>query len=317
MNRLVLVACSVFFATVLCTSCHKDDADSGFKIEELTLENFPIIDGSTSTDPLVRLIACKLLGYNYKWELYISGYDMIMTWALATDLPSEFVEKHLKASQTHNAFINLIDKKADLIFSARKMSTDEKAYADEVGVDLTEIPVALDALVFIAHPDNRIQSLTHRQLQDIYTGKIKNWSEVGGKNAPITPFIRNRNSGSQELFETMVLADEQVSDNLPFDVVPSMMGAISAVGLNTGGLGYTVYYYIEHIVKETDLRRLGINGVYPDKKTIASREYPYTSEVYAIIRSDSDKSSMEYKICKKLQTSSGKGVISESGYVPY
>ncbi len=316
MNKFASITVMILSAIIVCTSCNKEDIDTQSKIEGLTLENFPIIDGSTSTDPLVRLIACKLLGYDYKWEMQINGADMIIAWTLATDLPLEFVQQHLKSSQTHNAFINLIDKKADMIFSARKLSTDEKAYAVEAGVSLIEMPIALDALIFIEHPYNQVQSLTHKQLQDIYTGKIKQWNEVGGNDAPINPYIRNRNSGSQELFENLVLANEQIPDNLPLDIVPSMMGLISAVGLDVNGLGYTVYYYIEHIVRETSLRRLEVNGVYPDKDTIKNKKYPYTSEVFVIIRSNLDQSSMAYKIYELLQTEAGKQVISESGYVP-
>jgi phosphate transport system substrate-binding protein len=306
-------------AMALFCSCHKDDLDAQFKIKGLTLENFPIIDGSTSTDPLVKLIASKLLGYEYQWQqlLHMNG-----SWALMTNLPDEFVSRHLKCSQTHNAFINLINNEADMIFSARKMSADEKAYAAEAGVTLIETPVALDALVFITHPNNRVKSVTQKQLQDIYTGKIKNWKDVGGSDAPITPYARNRNSGSQELFETMVL-DEPLPDDFPSELIISGMSPLlSFVQTDINGLGYTVFYYKEVIYSgAVEVRTLAVNGVHPDKKTIRSGKYPYTAEVYAIIRSDLEKSSISekswitYQIYDLLLTKAGKKVITESGYV--
>ncbi|MDR1201501.1 MAG: hypothetical protein LBL58_07735, partial [Tannerellaceae bacterium] len=88
------------------------------RIEGLTLENFPVMDGSTSTDPLIRMIATRLLGYNCKWK---QAQGMV-TWELSTALPKTFVEQRLKCSQTHGAFVNLIDGGADIIFSARTMS---------------------------------------------------------------------------------------------------------------------------------------------------------------------------------------------------
>jgi phosphate transport system substrate-binding protein len=134
------------------------------------MENYPKVDGSTSSDPLNKLIACKLLGYNYTWQ---KAWHMNGLWYLSTDIPQEFVAEHLKSSQTHNSIINLIDKQADLILTARKMSPDEQEYADSVGVNIIETPIALDAFVFVVNLNNPVNSLTIKQVQDIYTGKIK------------------------------------------------------------------------------------------------------------------------------------------------
>jgi len=239
------------------------------------------------------------------------------TWGLFTDLPYEIFEQKIKLSQTHNAIINLINDEVDIILSARKMSAEEKGYAAEVAVNLIETPIALDALIFVEHPDNRIKSLTSSQIQDIYKGKIKKWKDVGGNDTPITPYVRNQNSGSQEIFETLVLPNEQIPEDFPEDqTITGMMLLLSRVQSDINGLGYTVFYYKENIIRDLcDVRTLSVNGIYPDKNTIKSRKYPYTSEVYVSIRSDLDKSSMAYKIYELLQTSAGKRMINESGYV--
>jgi phosphate transport system substrate-binding protein len=285
------------------------------------------MDGSTSTDPLVKMIACKLFGYSYKWKQEGDNW----TWSLSTKLPKKFVENNLKCSQTHSAFINLIDNRVDMIFSARAQSADEKEYAVQAGVTLIEIPVALDALIFMnskgnsLNPgwDNPVTALTHSQIQDIYTGRIKNWSEVGGKDVMIIPYIRNKNSGSQELMETLVMR-EPITDSAELDyyynedhMISQMVPVFSAISNNTQALGYTIYYYKENIIREWyGVKTLAINGIYPDKNTIGNRQYPFTAEVYVIIRSDLDNMSMAFKICEFLQTVVGKQVISESGYVP-
>jgi len=301
--------------SVVLTSCEKYDDTPPFKIEGLSFENFPIIDGSTSAEPLVVLIACKLLDVDYKWEqlLYLDG-----SWHLRSDLPKEFSEKHLKSSQTHNSFINLIENEVDMILSARAMSADEKAYAVEMGVNLIETPIALDALIFVTNYENQIKSLTHKQLQDIYTGKIKNWKDVSGKDLPIVPYVRNKNSGSQELMEALVLTEPISEDSYEDETrIGGMMPLLSRVQEDRSGIGYTVYYYKENIVRDiVSLNTLAVNGVYPEKNTIRNRKYPFTSEVYVIIRSDLNKSSMAYKLYELLQTTTGKRVISESGYIP-
>jgi phosphate transport system substrate-binding protein len=295
-------------------SCKKETVNLPFTIEGITMENYPKVDGSTSTDPLNRLIACKLLRYNYEWEqaLFMNGL-----WYLSTDIPQEFVTERLKSSQTHNSIINLIDKQADLILSARKMSPDEKEYADNAGVSLIETPIALDAFIFVANLSNPVKSLTTKQIQDIYTGKIKNWKEVGGNDKTIKPYIRNQNSGSQELMETLVLQGLIIADlNVDYEPeLPSMSMVFSKLRSDVDALGYTVYYYKEQIVRDKVVKSLAINAVEPTEKSIKNKTYPYIAEVYVAIRSDLDKNSMAYKLYELLQSEAAKSVIAESGYI--
>ena len=305
--RLALI-CLVF------VSCKKETVNLPFTIEGITMENYPKVDGSTSTDPLNRLIACKLLGYNYKWEQALAMNGL---WYLSTDIPQEFVTERLKSSQTHNSIINLIDKQADLILSARKMSPDEKEYADNAGVSLIETPIALDAFIFVANLSNPVKSLTTKQVQDIYTGKVKNWKEVGGNDKTIKPYIRNQNSGSQELMETLVMQGLIIADlNVDYEPeLPSMSMVFSKLRSDVDALGYTVYYYKEQIVRDKVVKSLAINAVEPTEKSIKNKIYPYVAEVYVAVRSDLDKNSMAYKLYELLKSEAAKSVIAESGYI--
>ena len=190
---------SIALLIIALFACKEETNDAPFVIEGITTDTYPKVDGSTSTDPLQKIIACKLLGCNYYWRQELASNG---TWAIQPDyedIPYSFFADRIKTSQTHNSFINLIDKNADLILSARKMSEDEKAYAANAGVTLIETPIALDAFIFIANPGNPVKALTTKQIQDIYMGNITNWKEVGGSDAKINPYVRNANSGSQEL----------------------------------------------------------------------------------------------------------------------
>lgn len=300
---------------LLLTNCKKSEVGPPFKIDGISTANFPVIDGSTSTGPLQNLIACKLLGIPYSWDYTPDFTSSIKPKYEAIPAGFNFWE-YVKTSQTHNSFINLIDKNADLILSARKMSPDEKTYAESKGVTLVETPIALDAFIFIANPKNAVKSLSTKQIQDIYTAKITNWKDVGGADAAIKPYVRNANSGSQELMESLVMKNLQIA-TFPQEIVSGMMPAFSSVQYDVNGLCYTVYYYKEMMVRNPNVKHIAVDGVYPDKKTIANKTYPYTTEVYAIVRSDADKSSMGYKIYELLQTQAGKNLIAESGYILY
>ncbi len=299
---------------LLAGACKKETVPT-LVIAGITLENYPKVDGSTSTDPLNKLIASKLLGYSYQWE---RAFFLNDTWYVSTTLPHEFVAERLKSSQTHHSIINLIDKNADIILSARKMSPDEKEYADGKGVSLIETPIALDAFIFVANLDNPVQSLTHQQVQEIYTGKIKNWKEVGGSENPIKAYTRNQNSGSQELMESLVMQGLHTAE-LEVDYepeIPNMSGVFVRLRHDVHALGYTVYYYKEQIVRDELVKSLAINGVRPEKRFIQNRTYPYVAEVYATIRSDLDRNSMAYRLYELLQSAEGKKAIAESGYIP-
>jgi phosphate transport system substrate-binding protein len=325
MKRFVVIVLFALSVMLVCAAC-KDDIGfdtlgSSLIIEGLTADNYPKVDGSTSTGPLNTIIACKLFDIRYKW---VTDYWNLQR--IEPNLNGDDTEKLfglIKSSKTNKSFINLIEKKADLILSARKMSASEKVAADAEGVSLIETPVALDAFIFIVNPDNPVDSLTTQQIQDIYTGKTTNWGEVGWKGdsaPPIIPYVRNTDSGSQELMETLVMRGLDMKEFLVnYDelIVFNMTGAVDKVFQEHDAICYTVYYFKEYMVTGINVKSLAVNGISPDKKTIGNRSYPYAAEVYAVIRSDLDKSSMAYKLYEWLQTPAGKQAIGESGYVAY
>lgn len=323
MKTLKLI--NFFFCIFFLAACSNDEKD-GPDIPDIPdipvdidtdLADFPVIDASTSTAPLQTMLACKILGYNYEW---MQAWHLNGTYYVQPDyddIPDrDMYWDKIKTSGTHEAIINLIDKKADLILVARKMSDEEKKHADNAGIKIIETPIALDALVFIANTENSVKRLTSQQIQNIYQGYLVNWNEVGGNNKEIKPYTRNANSGSQELMESLVMKDKKIKE-WPELMISSMIRIFGEIIREPAGLAYTVHYYKEYIVREDEVKSLAVDGIYPDKETIADRSYPYTAEVYVSIRADIDKSSTAYKIYELLQGEVGKQIIEESGYVPY
>jgi phosphate transport system substrate-binding protein len=311
---------SLFFSLCIAlTNCGKyEDPALGFKIEGLTEDNFPRLDGSTSNEPLSRIIACRLLGYNYRWT------DLTGVCTVLADNPEINAKLFdlVKTSQTHHAIVNLIDGNADLILSARKLSAEESAYAADRGVVLVETPIALDAFIFIVNPENPIYSLTHDQIVDIYTGKITNWKDAGGNKMEIRPYVRNQNSGSQELMESLVMQGAEMPEfSVDYEnTIASMFPVFHTIQSMENAICYTVYYYKERMVAEKyrdAVKTIAVNGIAPGRETIVSRRYPFVAEVYATVRSDLDKNSMAHKLYGLLQTDAGKSIIAESGYIPY
>ena len=302
-------------------SCGANDANDD-PSPTMTIEDFPVVDCSTSTQPLSVILAAKTLGVPYVWwnnqALDFTWYCKIdYTKATISSNEKQLLESKLKCSTTHGSYTNLIDGNAELIIASRNISRDEKAYADEKGVSLIEHPIGRDAFIFIVNKKNPINNLTISQIQDIYTGKVRNWKEVGGKEATINPYIRNANSGSQEKMETMVMQGLTMID-WPEMITHGMGGPFQALAFDENGIAFTPYFYYSNMVRDeqTWAKSIGINGIEPNKNTIQSNTYPYVSEIYAAVRSDIDRTSPAYKLFEYLTTTSGQNIVKESGYVP-
>ncbi len=313
---------------LLSTNCSDNDHDEngqGIQQEELglTADNFPVIDGSDSTTPLRTILMCRLMGYEYTWERRPFTQDpnedikvVRPLWNDALDATRFLLIQKLQENNTHGSFLNLIDNKAELILTARSSSRDEKKYAGQKGVTLIEKPIARDAFIFMVNPKNKVRSLTVAQVQKIYTGEITNWKEVGGADAPIKPYIRNANSGSQEKFETVVMAGLKIKDFPEMQVGRVMLSPYEQLKNDADGIGFTPYYYYSVIVDNGTTRALALNGIEPDKAHIQNNSYPYVTDVYAAVRADVDRQSKAWLLFGFLTSMQGQKIIAESGYVP-
>ena len=105
----------------------------------MTIEDFPVIDCSTSTQPLSVILAAKVLGLSYTWWNH-AVLDQI--WYCKIDYDNadisqeeaRLLDSKLNCSTTHGSYTNLIDGNVQLIIASRNISRDEKAYADDKGV---------------------------------------------------------------------------------------------------------------------------------------------------------------------------------------
>ena len=319
MNRLVLTIMLVLCAMIFCTSCDKNEPEPEFVgVTGITFENYPKVDGSTSASVLNTMVACKLLGLRYGWSPpgIMSDWTLLSEWSDIPEIHKSFFGERVKTSQTHGAFMNLIDGNADVILTHRTISPEEKAHADEVGVTLIETPIALDAFVFVVNKSNRVKSLTVNQIQKIYMDEITDWLQVGGNNASIKVFTRPRNSGSEEVFRTLVMGDLEPVD-FPEAAIGGMAQVFGEINYNEDGICYTfnTYKELQARVPDKDVPKISINGIFPNENTVKNGTYPFISKVHVAIRSDLDQNSMAYELFQWLQSENAKTTIKECGFV--
>ena len=308
-----------------------DDPEKTIESSTLTVGQLPVIDGSDSTEPLRTIFVSKLLGCEYEWlrntpVMHYKGLRRVEIKNSIIGLSGKMIN-----SNTHQSFVKLIDGTVDIIITARGISRDEAKYASEKGVKLLQKPIARDGLAFIVNAENPVKDLTHQQIKDIYLKRITNWKEVGGEDAPITPYIRNANSGSQEKFETIVMNQEEVGqmEILRLEAGKVMWSPYNQLYTNKNGIAFTPYYYYRYIVDWDKVKTIGVNGIDPNKENLTGKStasskdpskkvlYPFASEVIAAIREDCPKDSQAYKIYEMLSTKQGQDIVEESGYIRY
>ena len=345
MNRIALITVLVWSAITICTSCNKtndegthcpcskrelnagnsweikwENAEDNFVgIENISFENYPKVDGSTSANILNTMVACKLLGVRYMWM------TLVQEWFLqpaCMEIPEQFDRcgffwERVKTSQTHGAFMNLINGEVDIILTHRTISPDEKDHADKAGITLIETPIALDAFVFVVNKDNPIKSLTISQIQKIYTKEITNWAQVGGNKEEMKVFTRPRNSGSEEVFRELVMYGLEPAD-FPEAQIGSMAFVFSEVINNKNSICYSFSTYkdLQARVSCNEVPVIAINSICPSESTVKNRTYPFIAEVHVAIRSDLDPNSMAYKLYEWLQSENAKYTIAECGFLP-
>jgi len=260
-----------------------------------TRENFPRLDGSTATIPLGQAIAAVLLGES-------------------REEAAQLIDFH----KTTMAYHNLTDGWADLILVAEG-GQDSYDYRDTREKSWRMEPIAAETLVFFVNQDNPVDGLTLDQVRDIYAGKITNWKEVGGNDAPIQAYQRPKTGGSQAIMDKEVMGDTPMMEAPNTDyVVATMEGIIEAVRAWDGepdAIGYTVYYYADDMGMADGLKLLSIDGTAPSDETIRNGSYPIHTAYYAVMDSHTPAESPAGILFDWLLSQDGQNLIAHEGYV--
>lgn len=260
----------------------------------LNLEEYPRIDGSTATIPFSEAVASKVM---------------------QMDLAE--ARQYIVHNTTHNAYLNLLDYKADVIF-VTSPSEEELALAAEKGLKLEVIPVVNEGFVFFVNARNSVESLSLEQIRDIYAGKITNWKDVGGEDKHIIAYQRPENSGSQTGMLDLVIHKDEIMTPPMEEVIAEMGQIIDAVAVYSNkedAIGYSYYYFATDMWNNEKVRLLSIDGITPDKVTIGNGSYPIMTAYYAVMRSDEPQGSNARRLVEWILSEQGQQTAEEAGYV--
>ena len=223
-----------------------------------------------------------------------------------------------------------------LAFSQSSRAVKDKEYqqAQQRGFKLQEIPVAIDGIAIAVNPNLKIPGLTLPQLKDIYTGKVTNWQEVGGKNLSVIPYSRTLAAGGTvDFFHEHILESENFGSNIEF-VVDTTEG-LRKVTQNEGGIYYAS---APEVVGQCTIKPLPIgrtsNFIPPYKnpfippsqcpkkrnklntEAFKSGKYPITRRLFVVVKKNGqidEKAGVAY--ADLLLTDEGQKLISKAGFV--
>ena len=196
---------------------------------------------------------------------------------------------------------------ADIGTSSRDLKPEEGP------LGLVDTPVAYDGIAVIVSPANGVENLTMAQLQDIFAGKIHNWSEVGGSDHRIDLVNRDEASGTREAFKKIVMKDA------PFDpaaaVLPGTGQVRDVVARAPGAIGYISLGFVEPRFTDVRVKALAVDGVTPSKRSVADRAYPIGRTLHFFTKGQPQGSAKRY-IEFVLSDAVQKGVVVDAGFIP-
>ena len=273
MKKIITILCIAVMALSLFAGCGQKANDNGTTAAGGTVAT----DGSTSME--------KVIGA----------------------LGESFMEANKGTTFTYNptgsgSGIQAVSEgRCDIGLSSRALKDDEKAA-------LTETVVALDGIAMIVNPENPVSDLTVEQIADIYTGKITNWSEVGGNDAEIVLIGREAGSGTRDGFESITGTKDACQYR---QELTSTGDVITTVSQNPDAIGYASLAALKDTVKA-----LTVGGVAPTEETVKDGSYVIQRPFVLVTKEGTALSDTAQKFFDFAISADAASIISAAGAVP-
>ncbi|WP_338200675.1 phosphate ABC transporter substrate-binding protein [Lactobacillus rizhaonensis] len=193
---------------------------------------------------------------------------------------------------------------------AVQVGTSDVFAETQKGIDakkLEDFPVAVVGIVPIANKGVGVKNLSPEQLSDIFTGKITNWRQVGGKNQSIIVINRSRGSGTRATFEDLILKGKDAVNSQEQD----SNGTVKKIVNSTPG---TISYISFPYANDQNIQKISINHVQPENKNIPTNKWPLWSYEHMYTKGKPNKATaafIKYVLSEKVQ----KDLVPKIGYI--
>ena len=245
--------------------------------------------------------------------------NLALAWAETYQAEHADVRISVTGGGSGTGIAALINGTVDIANASRKIKDEEIAEAQSKGVEPLEHIIARDAIAVIVNQENPVSELTLQQISDIYSGKITNWSEVGGEDRPIVKLSRETNSGTHVYFLETVLRLGNKEDKTLFStdtlLLPSSEGIISEVRSNPNAIGYDGLGYVPEDLKMIAIaEEAGGAYVLPAIATVNDKTYPIARDLY--MYTDGEPTGVVKDYLDWMLSAEAQEIVAELGFVP-
>jgi phosphate transport system substrate-binding protein len=245
--------------------------------------------------------------------------NLALAWAEKYQAENPQVSISVTGGGSGTGIAALLNKTVDIANASRQMQTEEIQQAKAKGFDPVEFVIARDAIAVIVNPTNPVSRLTMQQISDIYSGKINNWTEVGGQDRPIVRLSREVNSGTHVYFRDIVVRLGEVNNKTLFAtdtlLLPSSEGIISEVRQNPNAIGYDGLGYVPPDLKVIAVANDAVSPyVLPSIASVNEKSYPVSRDLYMYTAGQPSGAVKAY--LDWIMTSEAQAIVANLGFVP-
>src|SRR5690349_12759155 len=245
--------------------------------------------------------------------IVIKGSDTLGA-KLVPQLAEQFKSEHpgttfdIAAEGSATGFAALIDKTAAIGMASRPAKPEEIANGKAKGVDMKEMTVAYDGIAVIVNTANSIKSLTKKQVEQIFTGEVTDWSAVSGSGGKISVYTRNTSSGTYAEFKELAMKKRDYARDS--QKLAGNEQIASEVAKNPNGVGYVGLAY----TKASGIKVVAIDGATPSKESVLGKAYPYARPTFYY--TNGEPTGLAKQFVDFTVSDAGQKIVEQVGFVP-
>jgi phosphate transport system substrate-binding protein len=192
--------------------------------------------------------------------------------------------------------------------ASRPAKNEEIAAAKAKGVTLKETTVAHDGIAVIVNAANPVKNLTKKQVEQIFTGEVSDWSAVGGAGGRISIYTRNTSSGTYSEFKELAMKKRDYAPSAQKMAGNEQIAA--EVGKNPNGVGYVGLAYI----KAKGIKVVPIDGEMPSNEGVQQKKYSYARPTF--FYTNGEPAGLAKQFVDFTLSPDGQKIVANVGFVP-
>src|SRR5205809_2801263 len=202
----------------------------------------------------------------------------------------------------------IIDGTAQIGMSSRRVKTSEIGSASAKGINMKPTVVAYDGIAVIVNASNPVKSLTKKQVEQIFTGEVTDWSAVAGSGGKISIYTRNTSSGTYSDFKELAMKKRDYA--LDSQKLAGNEQIAQEVGKNPNGVGYVGLAY----TKASGIKVVSIDSATPSKESVLGKAYPYARPTFYY--TNGEPTGLAKQFVDFTVSAAGQKIVEQVGFVP-